>query len=77
MGILSCTGPIRKELQAVTLGESWRCVGSWLAPVPLQCCKIVPLLRHLVCEEYKHSASAQSLLITPETGFVNTNKVGS
>ena len=73
-----CTGLIiKEELQAVMLGGSWQCVGSWLSPLPLKWCKIVPPLTHLICEEYKHSASVQSLLITPETGFVNTYKVGN
>ena len=43
---------------------------------PSQWYKIVSLLRHSVCEEYKHSASVQSLLITPKTGLVNIQRWG-
>ena len=69
MDVSSCTGPIMKEeLQAVMLGGELELWGSLLARVPLQYRWIVPLLRHLVYEEYKHSASVQSLLITPKTG---------
>ena len=71
MDVSSCTGPImNEELQAVMLGGELKLWGggSSLAPVPMQYRWIVPLLWHLVCEEYKHSASVQSLLITPETG---------
>ena len=49
---------------------------SSLALVPSQWCKIVPPLRHLVCEEHKHSASVQSLLITPKTGLVDIQRWG-
>ena len=59
---------MKEELQAVMLGGELELWGSSLAPVPLQYRWIVPLLRHLVCEEYKHSASVQFLLITPKTG---------
>ena len=52
MGVSSCTGPImKKELQAVMLGGELEWWGSSLAPVPLQYRCIVPLMRHLVCEE--------------------------
>ena len=37
MGIHSCSGPIgEEEVQVVLLGGSWRCLGSWEAPVPSQ-----------------------------------------
>ena len=45
--------------------------GSWEAPVPSQYKMLkcgVSLMRHSVCEDYKHSAWIQSLLITPKTG---------
>ena len=66
MGVSSCTGPImEEELQTVMLGGKWEMWGSSLAPVPSQCSlNWCPWVRHLVCEEYKHSVSVQSLLIT-------------
>ena len=72
MGIHSCSGPIRKkELLTVMLGGELVTGGSWEAPVPSQYKMLkcgVSLVRHSVCEEYKHSAWIQSLLITPKTG---------
>ena len=66
MGVSSCTGPIgRKVLQTVMLGGDWEWLGSLLVHSKVE---FVSLLRHLVCEEYKHSASVQSLLINPKTG---------
>ena len=59
---------MKEDLQAVMLGGEFELWGSLLAPVLSQYRWIVSLLRHLACEEYKHSASVQSLLITPETG---------
>ena len=43
-------------------------MGSSQTPVPSELHTLVSLLRHLHWEEYKHSSSVQSLLITPETG---------
>ena len=60
MGVLSCSGSIgREELETVILVE----VGSVWGP----------LLKHLVSEEYKHSASVQSLVITSGTGWTGTS----
>ena len=67
MGVSLCTGPIKdEELQAVMLGGELEIWGRLLAPVPSELSWIVTLVRHF-CEEYKHSASVQSLLITPKT----------
>ena len=61
MGVHLCWDLIEKEeFQAVMLGGEDDILG--------ELCKTVTLLRHLHWEEYKHSASVQSLLITPETG---------
>ena len=73
MGVHSCSGPIRKkELLTVMLGGELVLGGeSWEAPVPSQYKMLkcgVSLVRHSVCEEYKHSAWIQFLLITPKTG---------
>ena len=76
MGVSSCSGPImNEELQAVMQGGELEWWGSLLAPVPLQHRWVVPLLRHSVCEKYKHSASVQPLLITPKTGQLWTVEV--
>ena len=59
MGVHSCSGPIRREELQTNAG--WRVgdVGSWEAPVPSQYKMLkcgLSLVRHSVCEEYKHSA---------------------
>ena len=57
MGVHLCSGPIRREeLQTVMLGGE---LVMWGAPVPSQYKMLkcgVSLVRHSVCEEYKHSA---------------------
>ena len=59
MGVHSCTGPIRREeLQTVMLGGEfvmWGAGSSSTFTVKMLNCG-VSLVRHSVCEEYKHSA---------------------
>ena len=76
MGFSSCTGPTKwmEELQAVMLGEE---VGWWGTRWLQYLCsdvEIVPPMGHLVCEEYKHSAWEQPLLVTPKD-WLNTLQV--
>ena len=71
MGIHLCSGPIRKkELLTVMLGGELVTgeLGS-TSTFTVQDVKMWgSLMRHSVCEEYKHSAWIQSLLISPKTG---------
>ena len=71
MGVSSCSGPQCK-------GGVAGCTAGWgggICREPTSSSTFavnVDQCSHLVCEEYKHSAWVQSLLITPKTGFVNS-----
>ena len=69
MGVSLCTGPMgREELQTVMLGGLVTCgeltenFSTFTASLQVSVSAETSVL-----EEYKHSASVQSLLITPET----------
>ena len=70
MGVSSCTRPMgREKLQAVILGGLVTCgeltenSSAFAVSLKVSVSTDTPAL-----EEYKHLASVQSLLITPETG---------
>ena len=67
MGANLCTGPMEvKESQAVMLAVD---VGELTVnSSTFKLHKSVSLLRHPHWKEYKHTASVQSLLVTPKTG---------
>ena len=70
MGLSLCTGTMgREELQAVMLGGLVICEelteNSSTFTASLQ---VIVFTETPTLEEYKYSASEQSLLITPETG---------
>ena len=71
MGVSSCTGPIC-EVGVLDYNVGWGvgCVGSSLrAPVPSSKLQVSVSAEAPALEEYKHSASVQSLLLLLETGY--------
>ena len=73
MGVSSCTGP-KSERGATGCNAGWGggVVGGtrWLQYLRSDV-EVVPPMEHLVCEEYKHSAWVQPLLVTPKTGWIH------
>ena len=71
MGVHLCTGPMgRKELLAVLLSGELMVCGE-LTSSSTSAVEWLSASAEALCEEYKHSAWIQSLLITPETGCGN------
>ena len=71
MGVSSCTGPIcERGVLDYNAGWGVGCVGSSLrAPVPSGKLQVSVSTEAPAPEEYKHSASVQSLLLLLETGY--------
>ena len=71
MGVSSCTKPIcEREVLGCNAGWGVGVVGSSLrAPVPSGKSQISYSIEASALEEYKHAASAQSLLVLLETGY--------
>ena len=71
MGVISCTGPIC-EVGVLDYNAGWGvgCVRSSLrVPLPSSKWQVSVSTEAPTLEEYKHSASVQSLLLLLETGY--------